>query len=60
LPVLAAVPLLITAAEEQQRRNHRFLYAAYVSVPVAVLVALYFLWRRLDFLVAHTLQLLSL
>ena len=44
LPVLAAVPLVITAVDEhQQRRKHRFLYAAYVGVPVAVLVAAHFL-----------------
>jgi uncharacterized protein involved in exopolysaccharide biosynthesis len=59
LPVLATIPLLITTVEQrQQRLKRRCFGTACVLIPPAAVVAVHFLWMRLDVLFTHTLKLL--
>jgi len=60
LPVLATIPLLMTAVEQQkQRLKRRFFCAACMLIPSATIVAVHFLWIRIDVLFTHTLTLLN-
>jgi polysaccharide chain length determinant protein (PEP-CTERM system associated) len=59
LPVLATIPLLMTAVEQrQQRLKRRFFYATCVLIPPGTIVAVHFLWMRIDLLFVRTLTLL--
>ena len=60
LPVLAAIPLTRTAAEEQrQRLRRRLLLTTSAVIPVAVLAAVHLFWVKIDLVFARTWQLLK-
>jgi len=60
LPVLATIPLLMTAVEQQkQRLKRRFFCAACMLIPSVTIVAVHFLWMRIDVLFTRTLTLLN-
>jgi polysaccharide chain length determinant protein (PEP-CTERM system associated) len=57
LPVLATIPLMITASEQRvQRRKKLLLYGACVLVPAATLSAVHVYWMKLNVLLDRTLQ----
>jgi len=60
LPVLATIPLLLTSVEQhKQRLQRRFFYTACLLIPVVTIVAVHFIWMRIDVLFTHTLKLLN-
>jgi capsular polysaccharide biosynthesis protein len=60
LPVLATIPLLMTAVEQRQQRLKRWCFcAACMLIPSATMVAVHFLWMRVDLLFARTFTLLN-
>ena len=61
LPVLATIPLLMTAVEQRkQRRKKRLFYAAGALTTVATIAAVHLFWMKIDLVFARTLQLLNL
>jgi succinoglycan biosynthesis transport protein ExoP len=60
LPVLATIPLLMTTVEQHQQHLKRWCFgAACMLIPSATMVAVHFLWMRIDLLFARTLTLLN-
>ena len=60
LPVLATIPLLMTTVEQhKQRLKRRCFCAACMLIPSVTMVAVHFLWMRIDVLFARTLTLLN-
>ncbi len=60
LPVLATIPFLISTVEpHKQRLKRRFFCAACMLIPPVTLVAIHFLWMRIDVLFARMLILLN-
>jgi polysaccharide chain length determinant protein (PEP-CTERM system associated) len=60
LPVLATVPFLMTTVEQRkQRLQRRFFYATCMLIPSVTIVAVHFLWMKLDVLFTRTLTLLN-
>jgi polysaccharide chain length determinant protein (PEP-CTERM system associated) len=60
LPVLATVPFLMTTAEQRrQRLQRRCVWATCLLMPAVTIVAVHFLWMRLDVLFDRTLLLLN-
>jgi polysaccharide chain length determinant protein (PEP-CTERM system associated) len=60
LPVLATIPLLMTTGEQRrQRLQRRFVCTACMLIPSGTMVAVHFLWMRIDLLFARTLTLLN-
>jgi polysaccharide chain length determinant protein (PEP-CTERM system associated) len=60
LPVLATIPLLMTTVEQRQQCLKRRLFcAACMLIPSLTMVAVHFLWMRIDLLFARTLTLLN-
>ena len=57
LPVLATIPLLITTVEQRkQRLKRRFLCTACMLIPSVTIVAVHFLWMKIDVLYSHTCE----
>ena len=51
LPVLATIPLLMTTVEQRKQRwKRRFLCAACLVMPSVTMVAVHFLWMKIDVL----------
>ena len=60
LPVLATIPLLLTSVEQhKQRLKRRCFYIACMLIPSVTIVAVHFIWMRIDVLFTHTLKLLN-
>jgi ABC-type nitrate/sulfonate/bicarbonate transport system permease component len=60
LPVLATIPLLITSVEQRkQHLKRRFFYSTCMLIPPVTIVAVHFIWMRLDVLFTRTLKLLN-
>jgi len=60
LPVLATIPFLISTVEQhKQRLKRRFFWAACTLIPPGTLLAVHFLWMRIDVLFARMLILLN-
>lgn len=60
LPVLATIPLLMTTVEQhKQRLKRRCFWAACLLIPPLTMMAVHFLWMRLDVLFAHTVTLMN-
>jgi succinoglycan biosynthesis transport protein ExoP len=60
LPVLATVPFLMSTVEQhKQRLKRRFFCATCMLIPSVTMVAVHFLWMRIDLLFTRTLTLLN-
>jgi polysaccharide chain length determinant protein (PEP-CTERM system associated) len=60
LPVLATIPLLMTTMEQhKQRLQRRCFWAACLLIPLLTMMAVHFLWMRLDVLFAHTITIMN-
>ena len=60
LPVLATIPFLITTVEQRkQRLKRRCFCATCMLIPSATIVAVHFLWMRMDLLFTRTLTFLN-
>jgi hypothetical protein len=60
LPVLATLPLLMTTVEQRkQRLKRRCFWAACLLIPSVTMIAVHFLWMRLDVLFARTITIMN-
>jgi uncharacterized protein involved in exopolysaccharide biosynthesis len=60
LPVLATIPLLMTTMEQhKQRLKRRCFWAACLLIPLITMMAVHFLWIRLDVLFTRTIAIMN-
>jgi protein tyrosine kinase modulator len=60
LPVLATIPLLMTTVEQhKQRLKRRCFWAACLLIPSVTMMAVHFLWMRLDVLFARIITVMN-
>jgi len=60
VPVLATIPLLMTTVEQhKQRLKRRCFWTACLLIPPLTMMAVHFLWMRLDVLFARTITIMN-